>query len=193
VWTPNRIWLALVLVGILGVGFLAGCSGSGEAAKPAVSAAGETTATAPAAPAPKTTTSQELDYAALLTPADVEGVSGLSGLKTVPYDPKTGAGGKVNIAEADGQLVAMLLVHGPEYYKIWKGDGRTFLRVYTPTVGDESFIGPVKSVSSQPYIFGFKKGSRAVVIDTYLRDKGATTILSVSQLAKLAEIVASRL
>ena len=191
--TRKRIRLALALVGILGVGLLAGCSGSGEAAKPAVSTAGETTATAPATPAPKAPTSQELDYAALLTPEDVESVSGLSGLKTVPYDPKTGAGGKVNIAEADGQLVAMLLVQGPEYYKIWKGDGRTFMRVYTPTVGDESFIGPAESVSSQPYIFGFKKGSRAVVIDTYLRNKGATTILSVSQLAKLAEIVASRL
>ncbi|MDP2300535.1 MAG: hypothetical protein Q8M55_07465, partial [Actinomycetota bacterium] len=53
-----------------------------------------------------------VDPSALLTPADVEQVTGLTGLSVVPYDPAVGAGGDVNIADETGQLVAMLIVEG---------------------------------------------------------------------------------
>ncbi|MDO8963180.1 MAG: hypothetical protein Q7W30_01675 [Coriobacteriia bacterium] len=184
----GRNWFAWALVGLLAGSLLAGCGGSAGSSGTGTS----TPADKPAAPS-KPPATDTVDYAALLTPADVETVSGFTGLKTVPYDPSIGAGGKVNIAEADGQLVAMLLVHGPEFYKIWKGDGQTFLRDYTPTVGDESFIGPAASVTTDSYIFGFRKGSYSVVVDTFFRAKGVRKVLSVDQLAELARIVASRL
>jgi len=83
-----------------------------------------------------------IDPEDLLTPADVEAVSGLSGLVVVAYDPAVGAGGDVNIATADGQLVAMLVVEGPETWDAWLTDGNTVGQPVTPPVGDESFIGP---------------------------------------------------
>jgi hypothetical protein len=184
----GRNWFVWVLVGLLAGGLLAGCGGSAGSSGAGTTTTQETPGASSEAPTTKT-----IDYAALLTPADVEAVSGLTGLKTVPYDPSIGAGGKVNIAEADGQLVAMLLVHGPEFYTIWKGDGQTFLRDYTPAVGEESFIGPVASVTPDSYIFGFRKGSYSVVVDTFFRAKGVKKILSIEQLAELAGIVASRL
>lgn len=41
------------------------------------------------------------EYAKLLTPADVQKVTGLQ-VKMVPYDPKSGAGGDLNFALEDG-------------------------------------------------------------------------------------------
>jgi hypothetical protein len=133
-----------------------------------------------------------VDPEVLLTPADVEGVSGMSGLKVVPYDPAVGASGDVNIATADGQLVAMLVVEGPETWDAWLTDGYTVSEPVTPPVGDESFIGPNPDVSPDTYIFGFRKGEVAVVIDTYF-DVNGELVLSVDQLRELAEIVAGRL
>lgn len=128
----------------------------------------------------------------LLTPADVEAVSGLADLTAVAYDPAVGAGGDVNIATADGQLVAMLVVEGPETWDAWLTDGNTVSEPVTPPVGDESFIGPNPEVSADTYIFGFRKGEVAIVIDTYF-DTNGEVILSVDQLRELAEIVAGRL
>jgi hypothetical protein len=129
----------------------------------------------------------------LLTPSDVEAVSGLTGLEVVPYEPAVGAGGDVNIADASGQLVAMLVVDSLETWDAWLTDGFTVSEPVNPPVGDEAFIGPSPDVSGVIYIFGFRKGDVAVVIDTYF-DVGATgTILSVEQLRELAEIVEGRL
>lgn len=139
------------------------------------------------------TAPEDLTPTALLTPADVEAVSGLTGLKTVAYAPETGAGGDVNIADESGQLVAMLVIGGPELWDAWVTDGFTVREPVTPPVGDESFIGPSPEVGEAIYIFGFKKGEVAVAIDTYFDQGGYDTILSIEDLRALAEIVASRL
>lgn len=133
-----------------------------------------------------------VEVAGLLTPADVEAVSGLTGLTVVAYDPAVGAGGDVNIANADGQLVAMLVVEGPETWDAWLTDGNTVSEPVTPPVGDESFIGPNPDITPDVYIFGFRKGDVAVVIDTYF-DTNGEVMLSIDQLRELAEIVAGRL
>jgi hypothetical protein len=136
----------------------------------------------------------ESESSTLLTPADVEQVSGLSGLKVVPYDPSQGAGGSVNIADADGQLVVMLADEGPDTWDAWSTDGITFGEPYEPVVGDESFVGPNTDTSAVPYIFAFRKGDRAISIDTYFKPTGGGgTILSVDQLYELALVVESRL
>jgi hypothetical protein len=131
--------------------------------------------------------------AELLTPADVESVSGLTGLKVVPYDPAIGAGGEVNIADESGQLVAMLVVAGPDIWDAWLTDGFTVREPVTPPVGDESFIGPSPDVSDAVYIFGFLKGENAIAVDTFFAADGNGTILTTEQLRELAEIVESRL
>lgn len=175
------IWALAVLLAAT-----AGCSGGSDEPE---SDAGDNPASveapldAPSAPEPSE----------LLTPADVEAVSGLTGLEVVPYEPAVGAGGDVNIADASGQLVAMLVVEGPETWDAWVTDGFTVSEPVDPPVGDESFIGPNPGVSEVVYIFGFRKGDVAVVIDTYFNAGATGTILSVEQLRELAEIVESRL
>lgn len=139
-------------------------------------------------PAPEAAATEDL-----LTPADVEGVSGLSGLQVVPYDPAIGAGGDINIADAEGQLVAMLVEEGPETWDAWLTDGFTVGESYSPPVGDESFIGPNPDVSATPYIFGFREGDTAIVLDTYFVDGTSATVLTIDQLRELAGIVESRL
>lgn len=129
----------------------------------------------------------------LLTPADVEQVSGLTGLVVVPYDPSVGAGGDVNIADASGQLVAMLVVTDREVWEQWLTDGMTVAEPVSPPVGDESFIGPNPGVLPATYIFGFRKGDVAVVLDTFIVPSTGDTILSAEDLRALAEIVAGRL
>lgn len=160
---------------------LPGC-GAREASAPEQGGALETT---PAGSEPATSE--------LLTPADVERVSGLTGLRVVPYDPAIGAGGDINIADASGQLVAMLVDEGPETWDAWLTDGSTVGEPVTPPVGDESFIGPNPDVSPTPYIFGFRKGDRAVVIDTFFVPAQGRTVLTIDQLRELAAIVESRL
>lgn len=137
-------------------------------------------------------TTLTVDPAVLLTPEDVERVSGLEGLVLAEYDPAVGAGGAVNIATADGQLVAMLVVSDLETWHGWLTDGSTVGEPLEEPVGDESFQGPSPDVSSVPYIFGFRKGEVAVAIDTFF-DSNGEAVLSTEQLRELAEIVAGRL
>ena len=139
------------------------------------------------------TAPEDLTPSALLTPADVEQVSGLTGLVVVPYDPSVGAGGDVNIATSDGDLVAMLVVQGPEVWHAWLTDGFTVREPVTPPVGDQSFIGPSPDVNDAVYIFGFLKGEVAVAVDTFFDPYGNGTMLSTEELRELAEIVESRL
>jgi len=166
------VLVAIVMLALTGCGLESDTIGSGEQDEPTA-----------------TTTAAE----DLLTPADVEGVSGLTGLQVVPYDPAIGAGGDINIADASGQLVAMLVEEGPETWEAWLTDGFTVGESYSPPVGDESFIGPNPDVSATPYIFGFRKGDTAIVLDTYFADGTSATVLSIDQLRALAQIVESRL
>ncbi len=138
-------------------------------------------------------TTQPTDPSVLLTPADVEHIAGLTGLSVVPYDPAVGAGGDVNIADETGQLVAMLIVEGPEQWDAWLTDGFTVREPVSPPVGDESFIGPSPDVNEAVYIFGFLKGDTAIVIDTFFDPGGNGTILSTEDLRALAEVVEGRL
>ncbi|MBN1193327.1 MAG: hypothetical protein JXA36_06530 [Coriobacteriia bacterium] len=137
-------------------------------------------------------TAPTVDASALLTAADVEAVSGLTGLRVVAYNPAVGAGGDVNIATESGQLVVMMIVEGPETWDAWLTDGYTVSEPVTPPVGDESFIGPNPDISSTTYIFGFRKGDVAIALDTYF-DANGETILSIDQLRELAVVIDGRL
>ncbi len=129
----------------------------------------------------------------LLSPADVESVSGLSGLRTVPFAPESGAGGDVNIATADGQLVVMLTMADAEAWDGWMTDGTTVAEPVTPPVGDEAFIGPAPDAGGATYILGFRRGETAVQVVTFPEGAGPDTVLSVEHLRALAEVIESRL
>ena len=128
----------------------------------------------------------------LMTPADVEKVSGLSGLKVVPKDPSVGAGGDVNIATADDQLVVMLNVGDGDFYDLTKS-GPNFGRDHSG-IGDQSYVGPAKDIMPTEYLLGVKSGSWGVVIASFFdTGNGGEPYLSIQQLEALAEVAISRL
>ena len=172
--------LAMVLLFALG-----GCTDSGDSADES----GQTTAeTEEAAGSPE---SGEVDYASVLTPADVEAVTGMTGLVVMEPDPTVGAGGEVNIADADGQLVVMVDA-SPGLWDAWQSDGMTVDRPSDPTVGDESFLGPKDAADDDVYILGFRKGETDAAVVAFFRTD-LTRALTLDQMYELAEIVESRL
>jgi hypothetical protein len=147
---------------------------------------------APAEPATATTTIASSADESLLTPADVEPLTGMTGLASVAYDPASGKEGDVNIVDPAGQVVAMLVEDTPEAWDAWLTDGYTVAESVTPPVGDESFVGPSPDASPVLTLFGFRKGESAVTIETTV-DANGEPLLSTEQLRALAEVVAARL
>jgi len=137
-------------------------------------------------------TSSGVPVTELLLPVDVETVSGLSGLTVVSRDSAAGARGDVNIATTDGQLVVVFVVGDLETWHGWLTDGSTVGESVDPPVGEESFLGPSPDVSPTVYLFGFRKGEAAALIETFF-DENGEVILSTEQLRALAQIVADRL
>lgn len=145
---------------------------------------------APAEPATATIASTADET--LLTPADVEAVAGLTGLASVGYDPASGKEGDINIIDASGTVVVMLVEDGPEAWDAWLTDGYTVAESVVPPVGEESFVGPSPDASPILTLFAFRKGESAVIVET-TADANAEAILSTEQLRALAETVAARL
>ncbi|HYD53256.1 MAG TPA: hypothetical protein VEA99_11535 [Gemmatimonadaceae bacterium] len=125
--------------------------------------------------------------AELLTVSEVERISGVSGVQVVPKDPSKGAGGDVNYADANGELLAMMLVQGTRYHEqsleYMKGG-------QVAGIGDRADIGPT---ATDPYIIMFRKGDRLVSISSFLRKEDAKPRLSLDQLKELAKTVEAKL
>jgi hypothetical protein len=126
----------------------------------------------------------------LLTPADVEQVSSLTGIKAVPRDPTKGAGGQVNLATADGKLVVMANFGNGAQFDTMKSSPN--YRESLSGLGDAAFIGPSKNIMPTLYIVGFKKGDHSAVLNTFFKGATTDTMLTMDQLKALAAIVASR-
>lgn len=167
---------------------LAGCTEPSESADD--STPQETSAETDGGQDSQTETGEE-DYSHLLTPADVESVTGMSGLVVVPYDPTVGAGGEVNIADSAGELVVMVST-SPGLWDGWQGDGMTVGEPSSPTVGDESFLGPKDASDEDAYILGFRKGDKAAAVVAFF-SVGFERTLTLDQMHELATIVESRL
>jgi hypothetical protein len=126
------------------------------------------------------------EYAKLLTPADVQKVTGLQ-VKMVPYDPKSGAGGDLNFALASGELALMLKVMDA---KLW--DRSLQYRAKDVTgIGDKAYIGPPGPMQD---LLAVMKGTKAFTLSSYMSTTDMSkTVLSVAQLQELAKIVVTRL
>ena len=180
---------------------LAACSGQSDSATTAAAGAA-TTAAAEATTVPSdsvTSTAEETttvsasssDASDLLTIADVEKVSGLTGIKTVERQSMPGAGGDVNFVSAEGELVLIA-----SFY-----DGANFdALMSTPNyreplsgLGDAAFVGPSKDVMATLYEVGFKKGDHTALLVTFFKSMSQDTVLTMNQVKELAGIVESRL
>jgi hypothetical protein len=122
-----------------------------------------------------------------LTVNDVEKITGLHGLKIVPYNPSKGAGGDLNFADQDGKLVVMvqrMLFSDALYTETKKMKG--VVKAEIAGVGDAAFSGPA---NNPQYFISFKKGKGSGSVASFLTLTG--TRLTLDQVKKIAQLVAS--
>jgi hypothetical protein len=123
-----------------------------------------------------------------LTVQDVERITGLHGVKLVPYDPAKGAGGDLNFANKEGQLILMVqrMPYSDMLYSQNKKMGGA-VKAEISGIGDAAFSGPARD--PQYYIF-FKKGKGSGSVATFLTMLGKT-LLPMDQVRKVAQQVAA--
>lgn len=137
------------------------------------------------------TTGLGTDLEELLGVSDVEKVSGLQGIQLIPRNPQIGAGGDLNFALADGDMLLMVTVKGLSMYEEWK-NMEGFFYALVPDIGDEAFEGP--SFGEFRYMLVFRKGNKAVSLSTFINlEAGGEPFLSMEQLGEIAKIMVSRL
>jgi hypothetical protein len=179
---------------------LAACSGQAASTTSAPAASTTTPGASTSAPVASTaapvepTTAPAASPAAtsdLLTAADVEKVSGLTGIKNVAKGSTTGAGGDVNFVGADGTLVVMANFFDGTQFDTFKNSPN--YREALSGLGDAAFVGPSADIMSTLYIVGFKKGDHTAIFATFFKGTNLQeTMLTIDQLKALAAIVASR-
>ena len=125
----------------------------------------------------------------LLTIADIEKVTGLPGVKLVPRNPKIGAGGDLNFATADDNLLVMLVVADMDIFNQWK-TGKNYVYKQLTNIGDEAYSAPGGGVQ---YIVFFKSGNEVASISSFQNFETGEALLTIEQLSELARIVASRM
>jgi len=133
-----------------------------------------------------------------ITIADVEKITGLSGLKTVAPGSVAGAGPGVNFAGADQKMVLMVNFGTADLYRRAKAQtemkvGGTVIpmklfHAAVPGIGDEAFDSPPGPMQ---YVLYLRKGEKAASLTTYLR--GGKPVLTIDQLKRLGALVAMHL
>lgn len=135
-------------------------------------------------------------YEKMLTPEDVAGVCGLTGVRCVPKDPSKGAGGDLNFTTADGE--PLLLVNFGNKRKFDELKASQYSHgVDIDGLGDAAFSCPSPSLRPDPYGLCFLSKDLAVTINSHLGKPSADgeapkALLSQDQLKQLAQIIMQR-
>lgn len=172
---------------------VAGCSsstGASAVSSGAPKSGSPSAATAATAVGDLKSASPEKVAAKWLTPADVEKVAGVRGVKVVAKDPMKGAGGDINFADGKG-LILMVNIGAAK----WFANMKTTRNYREPVagLGDEAFDGPSTEIMATLYQFGVRKADNAAVLTTYLvAGDPPKARLSQDQLKQLAAIAISR-
>lgn len=181
--------MLLILLAIVLTFALFGCAGSDEPESEDANTEAGQVATEPAEEAAEPATAAE----DLLTIADVEGVMGVSGVTLLPYDPSTGAGGKLNFAGTDGNQVLLYTDASADLWDDSKNATGMFLEDVTG-LGDEAYIGPDTSIAALPYTLTVRSGDTMFTLASFFNvAAGGTPYLTIDQLKELGAIVVSRL
>jgi hypothetical protein len=182
--------LTLALIAVLALGLTA-CS------KAASAPSGTTTSTASATASATTTATAEAmknsnpNADSLLSVADVEKATGMSGLKLVDRNSSPNAVGRLNFASADGTIVAIMTI-GDAVAFDQSMQGMNFSKVTTGT-GDMCYVGPSSKVSPTLTLFAAAKGDHAVIMQTFLKTKGGTEAwVSIDKLQALTGLALQR-
>jgi len=129
-------------------------------------------------------------YDKYLTVADIEKVTGLSGVKPVPREPRKGAGGHLNFADKNGDLILIASFLTAAEYAFYR-DEKSLAKDTIPGIGDEAIIGPA---ADPQYMFLARKGDKCVALSTFVDPATPEkTLLTMDQVIALGKIVIERL
>ncbi len=127
-----------------------------------------------------------------ITADDVESVLGVQGIQVVPRLSKPGAGGDLNFALPNGDLVLMVTVSPADMAQFSRSRER-YRAKDVAGVGDEAFYGPPGGTQ---YLLAFRKGAHVVSINTFFVTDGAHAgepMMNEAQLTRVAQLIASRM
>lgn len=121
-------------------------------------------------------------YEKYLTAADVEGATGLTGLKAVEK------ASTLSFLDGSDQVVYEIQFYSGDFYEREVGSNREY---YTdvPGVGDKAAI----AIPDSPYRLTFAKGEQVLMTQTLTKDKDGNWLVSEEQLIALAKILAAKL
>jgi hypothetical protein len=122
-----------------------------------------------------------------LSVADVQKISGLSGIRQVPRSEE--ADGDLNYARPDGKIILSVSFYPSSAYASAKSS-RTGFKSNVQGVGEEAFSGPRDGPPL--YILAFRKGAHTVILNTEL-ESPTSSRLSMEQLTAIAKLMASRM
>lgn len=125
----------------------------------------------------------------LLTPEDVEEVTGMKGLQLLPQGEGEEALGDLNFAKEDETPVLMVNVQDKTVYDAWKSQEGIF-HSEVEGLGEEAFAGP--EAGGSRYILVFCKGEHAISLSSYFETE-EKPFFSLDELKELAGIIDSRL
>jgi len=120
-----------------------------------------------------------------LSVADVQKVTGLSGIRQVPRSEE--ASGDLNFARPDGKLILSVSIYPSSAYASAKSSKYGF-KSNVQGIGEEAFWGPRDGPPL--FILTFRKGAHAVIINT---EPESPPPLTMEQLAAIAKLMASRM
>ena len=133
----------------------------------------------------------ESPYAKYLTVADVEKISGFTGIKAVERNPMQGFDGDLNFAKADGKMVVTAKFYDANWYAGSK-QNKDQIKAMVPDIGEEAYIGP--GFMDPQYTLTFLKGQHCVFLSTALvAGDPIKTALTLDQLKDIGKLIASRL
>lgn len=159
--------IAVLLAGLLLLAALSGCGGKAAESSAPVSQASETAGAV---------------YGQYLSAADVEKITGITGLKAEENAIT------LKFSGSDGAAVYEVKFYGSDFYEEEVGKNKEY---YTdvPGVGEKAAI----CIPDSPYRLVFVKGDRCVMTQTLGRDADGKWLLSEEQLISIAKTIESKL
>jgi len=133
---------------------------------------------------------QGTPYDKYLTTADIEKATGLTGVKLVPREPRKGAGGHLNFANAKGDLILLASFLSAADFNSYK-NAPGMVKSQVQGLGDEAFIGPA---SDLPYMLVVRKADKCLALSTFADpQQPSANRLTMDQLKAVAKVVIGRM
>ena len=131
-------------------------------------------------------------YDTYLTVVDVEQVTGLKGVKQIPFHPDRFLGSDLNFVAGDECKILSVEFSTASHYKTYKDFVPKNFKAALDGIGEEAFVGP--NIENQmPYLLVFRQGSYAVSLTAATTCDTQRNRLTIDQLVRIGKIIAKRL